>query len=328
MKILIIQNNYPNSRAKFTYKQLGKIKKINNNIEINIVEPKKEKINKYLPETDILICTRYTSNLLDLISAKKLKWIHITSAGSNDTVTLLKKTRILLTNSSGVHPIPIAEHVFTYLLMFARQVYKSYQVQIEKKTWLQDPNFLEPTELHQKTIGIVGFGRVGKRIAKIAKGFDMYVIALSHMKVISDLNVDKSYSQKDLNKLLGLSDFVIDCFPLTSQTIHFFTLERFKDMKKSAYFINVGRGKTVVEKDLIYALREKIIAGAALDVFEQEPLNNNSELWNMKNAILTPHCAGWTPYYLDRVIDIFCINLQAYLHDNKMPNLVDKDKGY
>ena len=99
-------------------------------------------------------------------------------------------------------------------------------------------------------------------------------------------------------------------------------------MKNTAYFINVGRGKTVVESGLIHALEEKIIAGAGLDVFNEEPLPNSSKLWNLKNVILTPHYAGWTPNYMDRVIDIFCINLQAYLQKKRMPNLVDKNTGY
>ena len=99
-------------------------------------------------------------------------------------------------------------------------------------------------------------------------------------------------------------------------------------MKPSAYFINIGRGKTVVEEDLINALKDKIIAGAGLDVFAQEPLSTSSQLWHMKNVIITPHYAGWTSSYIDKVVNIFCTNLKAFLYQELMPNLVDKNRGY
>ena len=99
-------------------------------------------------------------------------------------------------------------------------------------------------------------------------------------------------------------------------------------MKPSSYFINIGRGKTVVERDLITALLNGTIAGAALDVFETEPLPDNSPLWKLSNVILTPHASSWTPEYTNRVIDIFCTNLKAYLKNKPMPTLVDKKRGY
>ena len=99
-------------------------------------------------------------------------------------------------------------------------------------------------------------------------------------------------------------------------------------MKPTAYFINIGRGQTVGETDLIDALKNRVIAGAGLNVFEQEPLPDSSELWNLENVIITPHNAGSTPAYLDRVFEVFCKNLKAYCAKKTMPTLVDKEKGY
>lgn len=303
----------------YTDKHISEIKSLVPDAKINLVEDKKDTVDTYLPKTDILIYSSFDyPDLVDFKIAKNLKWVHVTSAGSADTAEKLRNTNVLLTNSSGVHPIPISEHVFTYLLMFTKQFHKSYRVQIEEKKWKQSYKFLPVSELFGKTIGIVGFGRIGKRVAEIAKGFGMNVVPLIH----------KKSEKKDFEKLLHRSDFVINCLPLSDETHHLFTMERFKQMKPSAYFINVGRGKTVIEDDLIQALKTGLIAGAGLDVFEEEPLQNKSELWNLENVIITPHNAGWTPFYADRVIDIFCSNLKAYLNDKDMPNLVDKEKGY
>lgn len=305
------------------------IKKIAPDASINVIEDKKEILDMHLGNCEILIYSFFDyPDLVDFTKAKNLKWVHTTSAGASDIANVLKNTDIILTNSSGVHPIPIAEHVFTFLLMFARQIYKSYRMQIEDKKWFQDYNLLAIEELYGKTIGIVGFGRIGKRIAKVSKGFDMHVLALLHNSGAHDPNVDMEYLPEQLNKLLNQSDFVINCLPLTNETKNFFTMDKFKQMKSSAYFINIGRGKTVDENDLINALKQNIIAGAGLDVFAEEPLSEQSELWNLKNIIITPHYAGLTPRYIDRVVEIFCTNLQSYLQKKPMPNLVDKEKGY
>ncbi len=179
------------------------------------------------------------------------------------------------------------------------------------------------SELNGKTIAIVGFGRIGERIAKIAKAFDMKVIVLRHNSPISkNPNVDDIYDQKSLFKLLDRADFVINCLPLSSGTRNFFDKSLFQKMKNTTYFINIGRGGTVVENDLIHSLKNGIIAGAGLDVFEEKPLSKYSELWELKNVIITPHYAGWSPKYIDRMIDICCDNLRAYNRNKLMPTLI------
>lgn len=328
MKILIIRTNISNTK-EYTDRHLAKIKKISKNIDLKLIDPKKEIVDKYLPEVETILCSRYGySDFLDFAKANKLKWVHITSTGVGDTAATLKDKKILLTNSSGVASIPIAEHVFLFMLVFARQLDKSYRIQIEKQRWVRDADFPKPIELYNKTISIVGFGRVGKQIAKIAKSLGMYVNVLMYQTPVRNINVDKVYQEKNLDRMLRKSDFVISCLPLTDKTQKLFTYKKFKQMKKTAYFINVGKGPTVDEKDLIRALKEKIIAGTGLDVFEKEPLPETSKLWKIKNVLITPHYAGMTPHYTDRVIDIFCLNLKAYLKNKTLPNLVDKNKGY
>ncbi|NOY89503.1 MAG: hypothetical protein GXO93_09005, partial [FCB group bacterium] len=269
MRILIIQNNHFNLEKKYTDRHLQKIKNVDRGISVNLINYQKEVINKYLPETNILICPRFGFyDLVDLSVAKKLKWVHVTSAGVNSLLKFFKKVNILLTNSSGVHPIPIAEHVFAFLLMFTRQLNKTYRQQIQSKKWLQNSKLPKPVELHNKTIGIVGYGRVGKRIAKISRAFDMKIITLTYSQKVEDINIDRSYFPEDINKLLKKSDVVVNCLPLTRETKDFFDFEKFKRMKKSAYFINIGRGKTVKEKHLIRALKQKLILAADLVILD------------------------------------------------------------
>lgn len=314
MHIIIIQNNdlATKSLIKAEKNHVAQIKKILPSATITIVE--QEKINTVIEKATVLICQTVAN--IDYSKAKNLQWVHVTSAGVNTLPQELLQSNILITNSSGVHPVPIAEHIFAFILMFARQIIYSYRIQIEDKTWTRSSLLLPTFELNGKIIAIIGMGRIGKEVARLAKSFNMNIIGIN------------SKNQNTLVTALKKSDFIINILPSTQETQGLFDLEKFKTMKKSAYFINVGRGTTVVEKDLITALKQNVIAGAGLDVFEKEPLSDTSALWKLPNVIITPHYAGWTPFYMDRVIDIFCVNLQAFLSHKKMPNLIDKSKGY
>ncbi|CAN5187777.1 D-2-hydroxyacid dehydrogenase [soil metagenome] len=261
---------------------------------------------------------------LSLSAMPNLRWVHTMTAGVNGVVEKIKDTDIILTNSSGVHPIPISEQIFGYLLMFARDMHTTQKNQI-KKVW--DKKNLSVFELYGKTISIIGLGRIGEKTAQLAKAFGMKVLAVRTHKIPAE-NVDEVYTLSELDTVLGLSDFVVNCLPGTDATHGLYTLEKFKHMKPTSYFINIGRGLSLNEADLVTALQEKIIAGAGLDVFEIEPLPATSPLWEMANVILTPHSAGITPEYMNRVISIFCENLKAYVSQQPLPNEVDKEKGY
>jgi D-2-hydroxyacid dehydrogenase (NADP+) len=322
--------------ARDTRKELGKMYEVReDHLEkiqkefpgtvINALNPDDPKFYDLLKDADYLISSHFNSNFED---APKLKLVHITSAGVGEVPKKLIEQNVLVTNSSGVHPIPISEHVFAYMLMFARQINKTYKNQVMGNGWIQNFNELNIFELTGKTICIVGLGRIGSRIASLAKAFDMKVLGVVRDPDRQEEFVDHLFGSRSLTEAIKNADFVVNCLPHTQETVHLFDKEVFDSMKAGAYFINIGRGQTVNEGDLIEALENKKIAGAGLDVFEKEPLTQDSPLWKMENVIVSPHYSGWTPHYMDRVIDIFCDNLKAHLSHEKLPNLVDLDKGY
>ncbi|HVT01368.1 MAG TPA: D-2-hydroxyacid dehydrogenase [Patescibacteria group bacterium] len=335
MDILIIGSSDPHKTiANFSQKHIDEIKKVVPDATINLTLDKNG-VEKLIPDADILLYTVGSYPLSDIPFDKaiKLKWVQTTSAGVTDIAKALKDTDILLTNASGTHPIPISEQVLCYMLMFAKRANITLKNQLTKKQWIRDFDLVKGFELSGSTVGIIGFGNIGKQIAKLSKAVGMKVVVLEHNKNINDKNdndtkniVDTVFTSPD--DVLKVSDFVVDCLPLTDETLHYFTLDLFKKMKQSAYFINIGRGKTVAEKDLILALKDKVIAGAALDVTDVEPLPQDSPLWDFDNVIITPHSSSWTPKYPDRVTEIFVNNLKLYLDNKPMKTLVDKDRGY
>ena len=319
MTILLLTDN-PEGFQHITTTHLEQIKQVDSEADIFITTTPTEEERK---QTEVLI-PAVNASKLNLSDYPNLKWIHTTSAGVNGLPEDIFTSTILLTNSSGVHPNPISEHIFAYLLMFARGIPVTSLNQTERK-W--DKKGVTTFELHGKTIGIVGLGRIGKETARLAKAFQMKVLAVKTKKE-EEANVDEVYTSDEIETVLKQSDFIVNCLPSTSETDGLFTIEKFKQMKQSAYFVNIGRGTTVKEDDLIEALEIGIIAGAGLDVFETEPLPSSSKLWEMKNVIITPHTAGMTPEYANRMIEIFCQNLKAYKEGKTLPNEVDKSKGY
>jgi phosphoglycerate dehydrogenase-like enzyme len=184
-------------------------------------------------------------------------------------------------------------------------------------------------ELFEKTVGIVGLGRIGGEIAKKSKCLGMKVIATRrNLSALIPVYVDKLVHPKNLKELLAESDFVVLSVPLTKDTEGMIGEAELKSMKATSYLINVSRGKLVKEETLIQALREGWIAGAGLDSFATEPLPPTSPLWKMKNVVITPHVAGLTPYYLERLTDLFCENLKRFITGENLINVVDKTLGY
>jgi len=259
--------------------------------------------------------------------ARNLRWIQATGAGVDGLLfPELVESDVIITNASGVHPIPIAEHTFALILAITRGLIKSFEGK-NRKEWLHNEVFID--ELYGKTIGIIGYGRIGQGIARLAKGFGMRVIGLKRdpgkkVEVEPDLLLGKD----SLDTLLKESDIVVIIVPLTEETYHMIGERELKLMKPTGILINVARGKVVDESALIKALKERWIFSAGLDVFETEPLPPESELWELDNVVITPHIAGLNPYYTDRLLDIFIRNLQAYPDISKMINVVDKRLGY
>jgi phosphoglycerate dehydrogenase-like enzyme len=256
----------------------------------------------------------------------KLKWLQTWSAGvDSHPLEKLAAKNILLTSANGVHAFPISETIFALILSLTRKIH-TYVRNQQEKTW--DHSNLKG-EIHQKTIGIIGVGTIGRETAKIAKAFGMTVLGVRRSGEPEDY-VDQMYTIDQLNTILPHCDYVVITLPLTKETSHLFTKEQFNQMKPTSFFINVGRGEIVVEKDLIAALENEVIAGAGLDVFEKEPLSEDSPLWEMENVIITPHSAGSTEHYNHRVLEnIFIPNLKTYVAGiTPGINLISYTKGY
>ncbi|MTH54990.1 D-2-hydroxyacid dehydrogenase [Bacillus mangrovi] len=261
-----------------------------------------------------------------LESARELKWIQSWSAGVNNMpLEAFGERSIILTGAAGVHAYPISETIFALMLGLTRKIH-TYVRNQQGKAWHHAGLKLE---LHNKTIGILGVGAIGKETAKIAKAFNMNVLGLRNSGEPYEY-ADQMYKPEDLNRMLPQCDYVVITLPLTKDTERMIKKEQFQLMKNSAFLINIGRGAIIAEDDLVKALEQGEIAGAGLDVFEQEPLPESSPLWEMENVIVTPHTAGSTEYYDERVIeDILLPNLEKFLA-GEVPeiNRVDYKRGY
>ncbi|MGC1122592.1 MAG: D-2-hydroxyacid dehydrogenase [Candidatus Methanofastidiosia archaeon] len=299
-------------------KHIKKIKAVSDDITVLI----EEDVAKVIPNVDILIAGKFDRKILK--KAENLKWVHALAAGVDRLLfPEFIQSDILLTNSSGVHPIPISEHVLGMMLMFSRALNQSFKNQMHN-TWER----LQPTELHGKTVGIVGFGSIGEQVGAVCKCLGTKIIALKNAINYKTEYADVILPPENLDTLLTQSDFVVLTLPLTEKTHHLITTKQLRLMKPTAYLINVSRGEIVSEPDLIEALTNHWIKGAGLDVFEEEPLPQDSPLWKMDSVIITPHYAGSTPYYFDRALDIFCEDLRRFLTGAPLINVINKEKGY
>lgn len=282
-----------------------------------------EHAGEHIAATDILVTWGWTDIRPLYLAAPRLKWVHALSAGVESlTFPEIQASDTILTNSKGIHGIPVSEHIFAMMLAFTRGLNLLIRQQ-QAVIWNRVPT----DEIHEKTIGIVGLGSIGREIAKKAKGLGMEVVA-TKQEMTTEIFVDKLYKPEQLHEMLGVSDFVVSAVPLTDKTSGLFTLEEFRAMKPTAYFFNIARGAVVREADLAIALQLGVIKGAGLDVFENEPLPADSPLWAMDNVIVTPHLAAISPYYLDRAVKLFVDNLVRYTQNREMFNIIDKTKGY
>ena len=264
-----------------------------------------------------------------IFAAPNLRWFQQWNAGVDWVQRYSPDTeiRFTLTNMSGIHAIPIAEHVFGYLLAFTRWLPAAYRTQYTRQ-WVHPVQEREIIELADKTMVLVGVGAIGSRVAEIARAFDMRVIGVRNHPERSNRNVEKIVGPTDLTTVLSEADFVVVTAPGTNETYRMFGEAEFRAMKETAYFINIGRGKIVDQTALVRALREGWIRGAGLDVCDPEPLPESSSLWDMENVIITAHYAGNTSRYNERAIDLFLDNLERYVNGAELRNVVDVKQGY
>jgi phosphoglycerate dehydrogenase-like enzyme len=176
---------------------------------------------------------------------------------------------------------------------------------------------------------IVGYGDIGTRVGELCNSLGMEVnIVKSNLDINFPSYIKNKYTLKNLKKAVKNNDFIINLLPLTKFTYNIFNREIFSLMKNNSCFINVGRGKSVNEKDLINALKRNPSMTAALDVFDKEPLPLNSPLWEMKNVLITPHIANLTQNYWDTQIELFIFNMGNYSNNVPLKNVIDLNKEY
>lgn len=265
-------------------------------------------------------------------AAKELRWIHAPTAAVHQFMfPELIESHVLLTNSTEVHGPVVAEHVLAVIFALAKKIPQAALLQ-RQKVWGQESMWNKGPHLREiagATLGLIGVGSIGRRVAQIASALGMRVIAVrQHVEKEAPQGVEVVYSTSELDKLLGQSDFVVTAVPLLAETQGLINTERLAQMKRSSFLINVGRGPQVDEGALAQALRTGQIAGAALDVFEQEPLPPNSPLWDLENLLITPHTAGLTDKLWHRHYELFSDNLRRYLDHRPLKFVVDKRRGY
>ena len=282
-----------------------------------------------LPESDVLylqkeISREISEKMAPLIAvAKRLRWIQWGYTGL-DRLRPFESVwkQLLITNSKGLMAETIADYVILVIHLLHREFLRMMKNQMNK-VWERWP-FNSP---RGKTVGIIGLGSIGKEVARRAKFFQMRVIGLVRRPISLGM-VDSIFLQTELREFLGESDVVVLCVPLTSETTGLIGEEALRWMKPGSYLVNIARGKMVDEEALVKAIKSGHLSGAALDAFAKEPLSPESELWSLDNVIITPHLAGLTRDYPERVLDLFCENLERFLKDKEMINVLETGKGY
>jgi phosphoglycerate dehydrogenase-like enzyme len=252
-------------------------------------------------------------------AAPNLRWFQALTAGVDQlTEGGLLNRGFTVTKVSGLASSAIAEYALASMLMLAKGLHTMIRNQAEHR-WA----FRFNAELRGKTVGIVGYGSIGKATAKLAKAFGMRVVACRRRSGDPDPDCDQMRPYTELHGLLAESDFVVLSVPLTEETRGMIGAEELRAMKRTAYLVNVARGPVVDQQALVVALRDGTIAGAGLDVFEPEPLPEDSVFWDMPNVIVTPHISGAVEGYGHRASEFFAANLRRYLAGEPLENVVD-----
>lgn len=277
-------------------------------------------------DTDVYLgfCNHVTPNM------GRLTWVQNYYVGVDRCASSEKLLNdpVLLTNTSAVPGPSMAEHTMAMMLMLTKKLYLFHQQQ-QNRVWKRLP---EPEkqvmEVNGKTMLVVGLGGIGRQIAKRAHGLGMRVTAIRNSSRNGPDYVDYVGLPDELIKLSKEADVIVNITPLTKSTTGLFDRKFFKNMKPTAYFINMGRGKSVVTADLIEALNKHEIAGAGVDVTDPEPLPPDHPLWRASNIIITPHNSAPSDQMLERFWILVRENLRRYVSGEPMLNVVDLKRGY
>jgi phosphoglycerate dehydrogenase-like enzyme len=276
-----------------------------------------------------------------LAAAPRLRWVQAPTVSLEHYVfPELVAHPCTLTNMRGLFSDVIADHVFGYVLCFARQLHRYIRNQAAarwepaggetaRSTFAAGPGVVSPMDrahLHvaDQTLGVVGLGRIGVEVARRGLAFGMRVLAVDPVQARAPDGVAALWRLDRLGDLLGASDFVVIAAPHTPETVKLFDRARLRQMKRTGYLINIGRGAIVDLGDLVAALRAGELAGAGLDVFEVEPLPADHPLWGMENVIITPHVAGASPRIAERHLAVLLDNVGRFARGEPLENVADK----
>lgn len=310
-KILVLTKDQQEFKKKLDKLNLPKL---------DIIAPKNNKeIEENIAKANIIlgnppIIKKY------LAKAKKLAWVQSSFVGIDSLVDDNLRQDYILTNVKNTYGQAMAEYVFSYILMLQRAVIENIYAQ-KKKRW----NEKCYVSLENKIIGIIGAGSIGKQIAKVAKAFKMMTYGLRSQNKKTEY-FDKIFTLKNIKEFLNKSDFVVSVLPNTKKTTNIINKKTLKLMKKSAIFMNIGRGNAVNEDDLKDAVKKGIIEAAVLDVFKKEPLPKNNPLWNLENVYITPHISGYV--MSNKIFEIFEENYNRFIQGKKLKYRIDFKKGY
>lgn len=281
-----------------------------------------------------------------LAAAGQLKWVQSPTASLEHYLfPELIEHPCLLSNMRGLFSDVIADHVMGYVLCFARNLHLYMRRQMEarwapvgneemtEQAFVTGPAAVSPVDashihLSDATLGVVGAGFIGQEVCRRAAAFGMNVLAIDPVCRKIEGIVDEVWQPERLPQLLAASDFVVIAAPHTPETYKLFRTEQFKQMKESAFLINIGRGVIVDLEDVTSALENRLIAGVALDVFEIEPLPPAHRLWRMENAILTPHIAAASPRIAERHLETLLENIRRFVNGKPPATLVDKRRWF
>lgn len=275
---------------------------------------------------EVAFTSRLTARAL--AGAPHLRWIHSPAAGVGSMLfPAMQASPVVMTNSRGMNAGAVAEHALLLMLALARRLPEAVRAQ-DARRWISNELSGLPT-LGGKTLGIVGLGAIGMELARVAAAVGMRVVG-TRRETDAPIppGVSEAMAPEELPRLLAAADVVVLCAPLTSDTRGMIGAAELRRMKPSAWLVNVARGKLVREADLVAALADGTIAGAALDVVEHEPLDQASPLWAMANVLITPHVGGFREDYWTAATRLFASNLQRYLGGEPLVNVVDKRAGY
>jgi phosphoglycerate dehydrogenase-like enzyme len=264
-----------------------------------------------------------------LAKATRLRWLQAPQAApaAGYYYPELIQHSLTVTNFREIFNDHISAHIMAFVLAFARGLHVYIPQQLRRE-WKKDRENTGVVHLPEATALIVGVGGIGAEAARLAAAFGMTVLATDARRASPPPGVAELHKPEALDELLPRADFVILTVPHTPATEGFMHRARFQRMKPSAFFINIGRGMTTKLDDLVAALNAGEIAGAALDVFEQEPLPSEHPLWTAPNVLITPHMAGWGPYLDDRRYQIMIDNCRAFLGNKPLRNVVDKGSWF